>query len=643
VEFASPNFIEEMPFRQAGTPPNALFAQQWHLHNPGLNGARAGADVRAVDAWKITRGSADVVICIIDSGVDSRHEAFSAPGKLVPGFDFDDEDAFPDPTVSSHGTSCAGVAAAPWGRGRVVGIAPDCRIMPIRRSTLSEHLKMAEAFAWASAHGADVISCSFGYDNRPWILPDVVRSAIDGAVRTGRGGRGCVVVWAAGNGSEPVATDEWASNPNVIAVAASTDQDVRAPYSDYGPQLHVCAPSNGGSGGITTTSNGGYTNAFGGTSSSAPLVAGVVGLLLSVNPNLTWREVRDLLRDSAEKIDPANGRYDPSGHSPWYGYGRVNAHRALLAISPLAEAVRGTDVEARLPAIRAFARRYLEPRPAGQVILRFLQSQQFTILALLRSGGGFRANAVAALRATAAFAEAVQAGRGISISDATWQAVAAIARQLLPASLPDAERNFHAGEVIMARKSSESGKQEYAAAGPDNGDGGVAAALGERAVEDIDDVLKKLADIIGGRVPAPAPAPAPPPVIAPPAPVPTGTLSEAQREEVARLCYFNQGVPVLNAKRCREIEDSLPQLVEWLKSLSHRPSLQAQVIPIVDAARAGVGGGHRDVGDVSRLTALAAMIQADLGSDEEERIVPLVALGVACFMGGFTIAHVWGR
>ncbi len=137
VEFASPNFIEEIPFRAVDPPPNTYFPQQWHLNNIGQNGARPKADVRALEAWEITTGSPDVTICIIDSGTDSKHEAFSSPGKLVSGFDFQDDDVFPDPTNSRpHGTSCAGVAAAPWGVGRVVGVAPGCSLMAIRRTTL---------------------------------------------------------------------------------------------------------------------------------------------------------------------------------------------------------------------------------------------------------------------------------------------------------------------------------------------------------------------------------------------------------------------------------------------------------------------------------------------------------------------------
>ena len=348
VEYATPNFIEEMPWRSVPPPPNSSFSSQWHLQNVGQNGARPDADVNALKAWEITTGSPNVTICIIDSGIDSDHEAFSLPGKLAPGFDFVDVDVFPEPTSSSHGTSCAGVAAAPWGGSRTIGIAPGCSIMPIRRAKLSEHKKMVRAFEWAVQNNADVISCSFGYDNRPWILPDPVRDAMDSAVKHGRGGKGCVIIWAAGNGSESISTDEWASYKNTIAVGASTDFDTHSSYSDYGPELDVCAPSSGGINSIVTTRIDGYTSNFGGTSSSAPLVAGIAGLLLSVNPNLKWNDVRDILRQSAVKIDRENGNYSLTGHSHLYGYGRVDAYKALQKISVLTEAVRGTELEDRI-------------------------------------------------------------------------------------------------------------------------------------------------------------------------------------------------------------------------------------------------------------------------------------------------------
>lgn len=433
VRFASPNFIEEVPERRAEAPPNALFTEQWHLENTGQGGGLPGADINARAAWCITRGSPEIIVCIIDSGVELAHPSFSAPGKIVAPFDAADGDDVPAPTVSSHGTSCAGVAVAGWGTGDVVGVAPNCRLMPIRRADISEHVRMAEAFSWAWQQGADVISCSFGYDGRPWILPDVVRAAMEEAITLGRQGRGAVIVWAAGNGNEAVSDDEWASHPETLAVAASTDSDRRAGYSDFGPEIDVCAPSSGGFRSITTSSNGGYTSFFGGTSSAAPLVAGVAALMLSVCPSLTGAEVRAILRSTALQIDFEEGEYDNTGHSRFYGYGRVDAARALEGISPLIEALRDSPALADIEQIDAFTAAYLASSSAGQAIISFLSTRRFIILALLKSDIAFRQRAQTVLETIIQFMKGGE--HPGDITDAAVLALTGAAQDLIDASI----------------------------------------------------------------------------------------------------------------------------------------------------------------------------------------------------------------
>jgi subtilisin family serine protease len=155
----------------------------------------------------------------------------------------------------------------------------------------------------------------------------------------GRGGLGILIFFAAGNSSADTAGNEYVTYFRTMAVSASTDQDRLASYSSFGAAVDFCAPSNGGvTSGIWTTdrlgsvgySGGDYTGAFGGTSSASPLAAGTALLVLSANPNLTWQEARDILRETAIKIDPAGGNYDGNGHSVKYGYGKVNAHDAVV-------------------------------------------------------------------------------------------------------------------------------------------------------------------------------------------------------------------------------------------------------------------------------------------------------------------------
>jgi hypothetical protein len=215
----------------------------------------------------------------------------------------------------------------------------------------------AAAIRWAAENGAWIINNSWGPpDGNPlflgdeivYPLPDIVRSAIDYAADEGRGGKGCIICWAAGNGNEPLSYDGYASYHKAIAVGACTDQGLKAYYSDYGPELDVCAPSNGGkSPGMWTTdimgaegynaggqhgwgdTAGNYVNDFGGTSGATPVVSGVAALLLAVQGELTREEVTQQLIDTADRIGLENGRYDLNGHSNLYGKGRVNAYAAL--------------------------------------------------------------------------------------------------------------------------------------------------------------------------------------------------------------------------------------------------------------------------------------------------------------------------
>jgi len=221
---------------------------------------------------------------------------------------------------------------------------------------------------WAAQNGADVISCSWGPADGDWTdpddpvhnqvvpLPDSTRLAIEFAINQGRNGKGCVILFAAGNGNESVNNDGYASFEKLIAVAACNDREQKSAYSDFGPAVWCCFPSNHGfpsltpgiwttdrSGGLGYNSGkpdlgdaaGNYTNRFGGTSSACPGAAGVAALILSRNPNLRWDEVRDIIKRSCERIDQVGGNYDVAGHSLLYGYGRVNARKAVeLALPP---------------------------------------------------------------------------------------------------------------------------------------------------------------------------------------------------------------------------------------------------------------------------------------------------------------------
>ena len=165
------------------------------------------------------------------------------------------------------------------------------------------------------------------------------------------------MLFAAGNGNESVDNDGYASYENVIAVGACNDRGKKSVYSDFGKAVWCVFPSDDNASealnhpapltpGIWTTdrtgregynagemngegASGNYTHKFGGTSSACPGAAGVAALVLAANPELTWRDVREILARSCDKIDQEGGNYDEAGHSHKYGYGRLNARAAV--------------------------------------------------------------------------------------------------------------------------------------------------------------------------------------------------------------------------------------------------------------------------------------------------------------------------
>jgi subtilisin family serine protease len=359
VVLCHPELVQEVALRGA-------FAEQWHLKRTSVGGTSIDAHANVEAAWSLSEGEGTTV-AIVDDGVDMAHEEFAGAGKVVAPRDVTNGTADPSPgPFNRHGTACAGVACANGLHG-ASGVAPKARLMPVRLVSSLGSQAEADAFVWAADNGADVISCSWGPVDGEWWnpndprhaevvpLPDSTRLAIDYAVREGRGGKGCVITWAAGNGNEPVDNDGYASYEKVIAVAASNDRGKKAAYSDTGNALWCAFPSSNGDAsltpGIWTTDVSGsagynsgsvddgdaaghYTNSFGGTSSSCPGAAGVAALVIARNSELRWDQVKGILRDCCDKIDPSGGGYDADGHSTSYGYGRLDARRAVELAAP---------------------------------------------------------------------------------------------------------------------------------------------------------------------------------------------------------------------------------------------------------------------------------------------------------------------
>ncbi len=387
VEYCHPELVQERRYK-------VIHPGQWHLAKTVINGKTVDANVNIEAAWATTRGKG-VTIAVIDDGVEIDHPEFA--GRIVHPFDAttNDQDPRPKDKGDNHGTACAGMACAAGLKDGASGTAPEASLMPIRLRSGLGSMAEANAFAWAADHGADVISCSWGPTDGEWWnpgdtvhnrqtgLPDSTRLALEYALNKGRKGKGCVILFAAGNGNEDTANDGYASYPGVIAVAACNDTGVRSVYSDFGDAVWVCFPSGDFgwkpfkhpapiSQGLRTVDRldkGGYqdsnyTDTFGGTSGACPGMAGIVGLMLAANPDLGTREVKDLLRFSCTAIDQAGGEYDSNGHSIYYGHGRIDAGLAV-------ENALKTKVQADGPQIEGS----VKFSPGGEIPL---QSGQWT-------------------------------------------------------------------------------------------------------------------------------------------------------------------------------------------------------------------------------------------------------------------------
>ena len=292
---------------------------QWGLYNA----VKPSVDISVSTAWNYATGRG-IRIAIIDSGIDIYHEDLFE--RIYKSYDVATHSS-PCSTDKSHGTMCAGIAAATRNNDKgIAGVAPDAMLMPVSINTggNSNMEDMASAIEWCWQKGADIISCSLGsrYDEvRVW-------QAINNAVTKGRNGKGCIVVASAGN-IDPGTPNETeimypAAYPEVIAVGNMDKDGTISSSSCHGPNMCVVAP---GTDIISTTLDNGYVEASG-TSMACPHVAGVAALILQRNPDLTAAQVRNIIVGTAQKIGPLNTT-DPGSWDQKYGYGLVNASAAV--------------------------------------------------------------------------------------------------------------------------------------------------------------------------------------------------------------------------------------------------------------------------------------------------------------------------
>jgi thermitase len=282
--------------------PNDVFygTNQWNL-----------TQISADQAWQTTTGSSNVTIAVVDTGVDLAHPDFK--GKLVSGMNMLDHSK-PPQDDNGHGTHCAGVIAARTNNVEgIAGINWASKIMPVKAMGADGSgsvVDIADGVVWATDHGANVINLSLGEYEKSDYLHEAITYAH---------GKGVVICAAMGN--DGVSKPSYpAAYPEVVAVAADDDTTETASFSNYGPHCSVTAP------GVAIPST--YPNrryvALSGTSMASPHVAGVAGLIKSINPNLSADDVRDIIQKTADDLGP-------SGKDDYFGYGQINVAKAVQA------------------------------------------------------------------------------------------------------------------------------------------------------------------------------------------------------------------------------------------------------------------------------------------------------------------------
>jgi len=353
---AEPAFIFQISKSSINDP---LYPNQWGLKNTGQqNTSFPSIDIHAEQAWTITTGNQNIKIAVYDDGFETNHPDLQA-NIFSSGFDIE-TGASPAQIWGDHGTLCAGIVGAVQNNNLgVSGVVPTSKIFSVSCAfQFTDAQRLADGFSWAYQNGADVISNSWGFIGG--FPSSITNNAITNALTYGRGGKGTVIVFAAGNENNTSIRHPQVDVPQVLVVGAISPCGERKSPSScdsltwgscYGTQLDIMAPgvnipTTDRQGSNTSINDippnpGDYELNFGGTSSACPHVAGIAALILSVNPNLTAQQVNDIIEKSAQKIRTDLYSYTTTSGRPngtWnyeMGYGLADAYQAVLLASPV--------------------------------------------------------------------------------------------------------------------------------------------------------------------------------------------------------------------------------------------------------------------------------------------------------------------
>lgn len=345
-KYVEPDYIGKgagQKFYMPDNSPNDIyFGRQWSLYNDGSFGANmgdpggiptvAGADINMLEAWEIETGNPDIIVAVLDTGVNYDHPEFSnriwkdEEGNIGWNFADNNSDAFDD---NGHGTNVAGIALAKGNNSiGYAGMDWNAQLMICKvldADSYGYYSWWEEAIYYAADHGARVINMSLGGTSYSQSLQDAVDYAHN---------KGVVLVASMmnDNTSQPGYP---AAYENVIAVGSTDPNDNRtAPFfwdpfsgSNYGEHIDVVAPGNYIYG-LYNENNNEYGYYYGGTSQAAPHVTGLASLLLAQNSDRSPEDIREIIRSTADD-QVGDSTEDTEGFDIYYGYGRINAYRAL--------------------------------------------------------------------------------------------------------------------------------------------------------------------------------------------------------------------------------------------------------------------------------------------------------------------------